>query len=185
MDVLVGGGVIGRAAQPPHTSIPIYFSNPDLLWANEHPTPRFGQGAFKAALEGLYLQLTGLPLPHVRVFGKPNPEPYRLAEALLLKQWQGMGHHQVGRSRHHIQVATRLPFSAIYAIGDNPAADVRGANAAGGPWVSVLVHTGVFQPTEGVNNCQRDPAQIVVSDVDAAVAAALHRQRSMGWHALR
>ena len=27
---------------------------------------------------------------------------------------------------------------------DNPASDVRGANAAGGPWRSVLVRTGVF-----------------------------------------
>lgn len=36
----------------------------------------------------------------------------------------------------------QLPFSGIYAVGDNPAADVRGANQAGGPWVSVLVRTG-------------------------------------------
>ena len=27
---------------------------------------------------------------------------------------------------------------------DNPASDVRGANAAGGPWRSMLVRTGVF-----------------------------------------
>ena len=32
---------------------------------------------------------------------------------------------------------------------DNPASDVRGANAAGGPWRSVLVRTGVFH---GVGN---------------------------------
>ena len=27
-------------------------------------------------------------------------------------------------------------------IGDNPAADIRGANAAEGPWRSILVRTG-------------------------------------------
>lgn len=182
MDVLIGGGVVGRHARPPHAAapVPIHFSNPDLLWANQHPDPRFGQGAFKAALETLYAHMTGLPLPHVRVFGKPNPEPYRLAEALLLKQWQGMaGGQQLRRT------LDALPFSAIYAVGDNPAADVRGANAAGAPWVSVLVHTGVFQPSDGVTNCQHDPARIVVSDVDAAVTAALHHTRAMGWHAMR
>lgn len=30
----------------------------------------------------------------------------------------------------------------IYMIGDNPAADVRGANSAGDPWRSILVCTG-------------------------------------------
>ena len=32
--------------------------------------------------------------------------------------------------------------SRIYMIGDNPAADVRGANSAGDPWRSILVCTG-------------------------------------------
>lgn len=184
VDVLTGGGVIGCAPVQGAPPVPIFFSNPDLLWANEHPAPRFGQGAFKAALEALYTHVTGLDsMPRVRVFGKPNPEPYRLAEALLVKQWQAMGGHQLGRrgKQHH----EALPFSSIYAVGDNPAADVRGANAAGAPWVSVLVHTGVFRPSEGVSNCQRDPARIVVADVDAAVRAALHRQREHSWHAMR
>lgn len=57
--------------------IPVYFSNPDLLWANEHPRPRFGQGAFAAALDALHRQVTGSPLPCAHWFGKPNPEPYR------------------------------------------------------------------------------------------------------------
>lgn len=160
-------------------------------------------------------QIAGIPLRDVRVFGKPNPEPYRLAEQLLVKQWMMMGnqvthlqgdygdhhqqqqhqnhhrqHRQHGHHHHdhhqkHRETAHANPFSAIYAVGDNPAADVRGANAAGHPWVSVLVHTGVFQPTHGIVNCQQDPAEIVVADVDAAVEAALHRQRHETWHALR
>ena len=42
----------------------LFFSNPDVLWANEFPAPRFGQGGFVAALEGLYhkvLLVTCLP----------------------------------------------------------------------------------------------------------------------------
>ncbi len=56
IDVLLGGGVLGHHIQPPHAApvIPLFFSNPDLLWANEHPAPRFGQGAFAAALHALY-----------------------------------------------------------------------------------------------------------------------------------
>lgn len=73
-------------------------------------------------------------------------------------------------------------FSAIFAIGDNPAADVCGANLAGPPWVSVLVRTGVFR--EGGNSCS-DPAHVVVSDVLAAVQAGLHRARSSRWHSMR
>ena len=47
-------------------------------------------------------------------------------------------------------IAIRLPFETrnlsrlarIYMIGDNPAADIRGANQAGDPWRSILVCTG-------------------------------------------
>ena len=46
------------------------------------------------------------------------------------------------------------PFGAIWAVGDNPRSDVRGANAAGAPWVSVLVRTGVAK-----ENDPADPAQ--------------------------
>ena len=39
-------------------AVQVYFSNPDVLWANEHPAPRFGQGAFAAALRALYRQVS-------------------------------------------------------------------------------------------------------------------------------
>jgi len=77
----------------------------------------------------------------------------------------------------------RSAFSAIYAVGDNPAADVRGANTAGAPWVSVLVRTGVFGGA--AKNSETDPAHIVVQDVLGAVQAALHRTRNSKWHAMR
>ena len=45
------GGVPGRvqpaADAPP---LPVFFSNPDVVFSNEFPAPRFGQGAFAAAL---------------------------------------------------------------------------------------------------------------------------------------
>lgn len=38
------------------------------------------------------------------------------------------------------------PPAGIYCVGDNPGADVRGANQAGPPFVSVLVRTGRCAP---------------------------------------
>ena len=52
-------------------TIPVHFSNPDVLWKAQHPFPRFGQGAFKIALRALYLtRLRALRVPeetHVRI----------------------------------------------------------------------------------------------------------------------
>eukprot|EP00775_Hariotina_reticulata_P006312 gene6312-6547_t len=160
-DVITGHGVPARQQPVPGSKpVEVYFSNPDLVWAAEYSRPRFGQGAFSTALDALHRQLTGSPLPNARWFGKPNPEPYRVAEQLLAGD----------------------VFSTIFAVGDNPAADIRGANNAGQPWVSVLVCTGVYQ---GEGNSEADPAHIVVTDVLAAVQAGLHRARSSRWHSMR
>ena len=63
----------------------------------------------------------GSPLANFKVYGKPNPEPYVLAEELLAKQ--------AGLQRES-------SFGAIVAIGDNPKSDIAGANAAGERCVS-------------------------------------------------
>ncbi|GIM10255.1 hypothetical protein Vretimale_14057 [Volvox reticuliferus] len=181
-DVLTGAGVPTRSAAgaaavgAPH--VKLVFSNPDLLWANEFPKNRFGQGAFAHMVLSLFGRLTGGCRPsHVTFYGKPNPQPYRLAERLLLTQaWQ------LGLPLPEVPPGV-LPFSGIYAVGDNPAADVRGANQAGNPWVSVLVRTGVFQGPG--TNCDVDTARVAVDDVAAAVDAALHHTRSMHWHSMR
>ena len=52
--------------------------------------------------------------------------------------------------------------------GDNPAADIRGANGMPN-WRSVLVRTGVFQDPSGSGNDAHDPADMVVDDVEAAI----------------
>ena len=46
---------MGRT-EPPKGSqtVPLYYSNPDIVYANEFPAPRFGQGCFAAALDALY-----------------------------------------------------------------------------------------------------------------------------------
>lgn len=193
LDVLTSGGVPGRDA-PPEGAEPVqlYFANPDMLWANEFPTPRLGQGAFAACIKLLYREVTGRELPHLKYYGKPNPAPYRLMEALLLQQAQLLdlvdgdsGSGSADESPEALDAerpAQPLPFSSVFAVGDNPAADVRGANRAGPPWVSVLVRTGVFR---GGKNSDTDPAQIVVNDVEAAVEAGLHRTRSLRWHSMR
>jgi hypothetical protein len=95
----------------------------------------------------------------------------------------GGGGSSSGGSGSSRAVAASL-FSGIYAVGDNPAADVRGANTAGTPWVSVLVRTGVWQG-QGAKNSETDPAHVAVDDVLGAVQAGLHRTRLARWHSMR
>lgn len=153
-----------------------------MVFKNEFPTPRFGQGAFSTCFEALHEKLAGVPAPHVRYFGKPNAAPYRLSEQLLVRQAAQLGLLDgAADGGGSGSSPPRLPFSAIYAVGDNPAADVRGANAAGAPWVSVLVtKTGV-----ATADCPTDSAAVVVEDVEAAVDAGLHRARRDKWHSMR
>ena len=49
------GGVMGRSEPPAGGQpVPLYYSNPDIIYANEFPAPRFGQGCFAAALDAVY-----------------------------------------------------------------------------------------------------------------------------------
>ena len=71
----------------------------------------------------------------------------------------------------------------VYAVGDNPKSDVRGANSAGNIWRSILVCTGVYKG--GVDsNDKEDPAHYVVEGVGEAVdkVFAIEEQRSLGRH---
>ncbi|BDA43176.1 Haloacid dehalogenase-like hydrolase domain-containing 5 [Coccomyxa sp. Obi] len=185
-DVILGGGVLGRWKCPgegDRVTVPVYFSNPDLLWATDYPAPRFGQGAFAAALRELYHQTTGKELEH-HYYGKPNRAPYALAEELLLAQAVTLGQVPASSGAWTAKSGAASAFGAIYAVGDNPKADIAGANAQGRPWVSMLVRTGVFTGGEGQND-REHPADVVVDDVADAVEAALHRTRSSEWHSLR
>ncbi len=124
-------------------------------------------------------QVTGRKL-ECQFFGKPNRAPYELAEHLLYDQAVEL---RLVDSQQSWKEEPARAFGAIYAMGDNPKADIAGAKAQGLPWVSMLVRTGVF--SGDTKNDEEHPADVVVDDVLDAVEAALHRTRSMRWHSMR
>ncbi|KAK2079107.1 hypothetical protein QBZ16_002797 [Prototheca wickerhamii] len=168
LDVVLGRGRPGVRAPRDDAAAPVHvvFCNPDMEWAAAYPTPRLGCGAFAACLEALHRRVAGRP-------SRGSPE-------------KGDAAAPAAPAHYSPPALASLPlrqrFGAIFAVGDNPHADVAGANAAGAPWVSVLVRTGVFQ---GAGNSPDHPAAIVVDDVAAAVRSALHRSRAATWHSMR
>jgi HAD superfamily hydrolase (TIGR01456 family) len=148
---------------------PLYFSNPDLLWATGYHLPRLGQGGFREAFEGAWGAVTGGPREGVnllkKVIGKPSKETYDFAENKLIQH------------REHLfdGVVQKVPLRTVYMVGDNPESDIRGANTYqsrhGIEWISILTRTGVFKDRPGdVPSWQ--PRKIV-NDVSAAVKWAL------------
>ncbi|KAF3770482.1 HAD-superfamily hydrolase, partial [Cryphonectria parasitica EP155] len=117
----------------------LYFCNPDLEWATSHSQPRLAQGAFRAALEGVW---SGITQGHAQLqawtCGKPTATTYEFAEAAI----------QLCHARLRSQAATAL--RTVYMVGDNPESDIQGAllanNAHGAhpEWRSVLVKSGVY-----------------------------------------
>jgi len=136
--------------------VEVYFCNPDFIWPNETNVARFGQGAFKSALKCVYKEYTGRELSY-KQFGKPNLVQYEFVKKRLLELLKK-------NSGNYTE------FDRIFAVGDNPAADVRGANSAGDEWVSVLVRTGCFT---GKENDEFDRAQIVEDNIEHAVKKIL------------
>ncbi|RVX71445.1 hypothetical protein B0A52_05017 [Exophiala mesophila] len=153
---------------------PLYFSNPDLLWAAKYHLSRFGQGGFREALEGVWRAVTahsgGNPELYKTVIGKPYKETYSFAEKLLLN-------HRA--TLVDSQAAPRL--RKVYMVGDNPESDIRGANTYESPhgieWVSLLTRTGVFKDRPGHKPTYEPKA--IVDDVRAAVQYAL---KDSNWH---
>lgn len=68
--------------------------------------------------------------------------------------------HSIHHHHHHHHNC--LFLYCRYAIGDNPASDIEGANGAG--WESILVQTGVFKADQG-----HHPAKHIVHDVKEAL----------------
>ncbi len=120
------GGCACSKRKIPHP--PIYFSNPDLVYSANYRLPRLAQGAFALCLNQLYLGHTGDELtPHA--FGKPTPATYKYADTLIRAEADRI------YGKDH-------PIAMTYGIGDNPCADIHGANQAGPHWASVFVKTG-------------------------------------------
>lgn len=107
-------------------------------------------GAFVHAFKSLFEHYSDKPLD-IDFCGKPFPIQYEYAEDLFRKNAMQTG---------------ITPPTFFFGIGDNPKSDIRGANAAGCHWRSILVRTGVFQ---GGSNDEQDPADFVVHDVLEAV----------------
>ena len=138
---------------------PLYFSNPDLVWASAYHLPRLGQGGFREALEGVWAAISGGPSKGVElkktVIGKPSHVTYEYAERQLLRN----------RSKFFGD-REDCPLKKVYMVGDNPESDIRGANnyrsCYGSHWHSILVRTGVYnggtpsyEPRTIVDNVQK------------------------------
>ncbi|OTB09086.1 hypothetical protein M426DRAFT_51357 [Hypoxylon sp. CI-4A] len=162
MDLLLSkGGVLGtRSPKNGDPSLPncgylqdgqprLFFSNPDFEWSTGHRLPRFAQGAFREALQGVWRAATGGDcggggggggggaMLSYSIVGKPSETTFDYAERALRKyaDWVTGDLRSVG---------------TVYMIGDNPESDIVGANSYksrfGIDWKSVLVETGVYVP---------------------------------------
>ncbi|XP_061107770.1 haloacid dehalogenase-like hydrolase domain-containing 5 [Conger conger] len=115
VDVLLTNGKPGEAVTSlnyPH--IPVLACNMDLMWMAEAKNPRFGHGMFLVCLENIYKKITGCELKYEALIGKPSVVTYNYAELLVQQQAESLGWTE--------------PVERLYAIGDNPMADIYGAN---------------------------------------------------------
>ena len=136
IDVLTGPhGQIGSAVSK-YQTVPLYMAADDLLWPAQAPLPRLGQGAIREMLASAYESVTGQEL-QVTQFGKPRKVNYDFA----LKQLKAES-ARLGWSADALRTACM--------VGDNLESDILGANAAGGPWLSVHVLTGVGKAPSAV-----------------------------------
>ncbi|CEJ90809.1 hypothetical protein VHEMI06565 [[Torrubiella] hemipterigena] len=141
----------------------LWISNLDLFWKTEYPINRFGTGAFLDALKGVWSAATDGAQLQYNALGKPNKNTYEYAHDRLT--YFDASSVQGGKQ----------PLKRVYMIGDNPESDIRGANefspADGTEWISILVRTGVWQPTDGEPEPRYKPRVIVNDVVDAIVWA--------------
>ncbi|KAK9816340.1 hypothetical protein WJX74_004088 [Apatococcus lobatus] len=157
LDLCRSDGRQGSLAADGQQPVRLYHCNQDFTFPASHPQPRLGPGAFLQLLQDLFLKTTGRQL-RCRLHGKPNKPTYVIAEQKLGQQ---LGHAHGSPSSQDLPTDFR-----VFAIGDNPKSDMRGANNAGQHWCSILVRTGIW---EGGENDLEDPADYVVEDVLAAV----------------
>ncbi|KAK6353433.1 hypothetical protein TWF696_005396 [Orbilia brochopaga] len=107
----------------------VWWSNNDLWWQGGYHLPRLGQGGFRAAVEGVWRQVTNGAELRAKTIGKPFRATYEYAENVLNRLLE-----------KNVGEGTRV--KTVYMVGDNPRSDIEGANAFG--WCSLLVESGVF-----------------------------------------
>jgi len=138
--------------------LPVFLANPDVSYPNQFPLPRFTNGAFLVCLEALYKRVSGRDLKSV-LFGKPHRATYEYATQRINELAGEYGY-------------SAPPLHRIYAIGDNPLSDIKGANAVG--WTSILVRTGCFQST--ADNDPDNPATFVCPSITEAAEYILKQE---------
>jgi HAD superfamily hydrolase (TIGR01456 family) len=170
----------------------LFFSNPDLFWSTGYHLPRFGQGAFQAALRGVWARVTGGAELRCTVIGKPHRETYRFAERKLARHRADMlasrpGREEQQQEEEEVKKVAGSSLRTVYMVGDNPESDIAGANGyeseLGAEWCSVLVRTGVWDDkrTGGLASLTGLLKPKMVADtVGDAVGAALKRERWKG-----
>lgn len=154
----------------------LWISNLDLVWKTEYPVNRFGTGAFLEALKGVWAAVTEGAAPlRYQALGKPSLHTYGYAHDRLLHYDADVPEAQ----RTTQGKPARRPLRRVYMIGDNPESDIRGANEFapedGTQWESILVRTGVFQPTAQEPEPRYKPT-VVVDDVVDAIVWALRNE---------
>ncbi|SCU85450.1 LAFA_0D15720g1_1 [Lachancea sp. 'fantastica'] len=126
-------------------SVPIYFSNNDLVWANQYSLNRIGQGAFRTVIETLYSRLNSGAELEDTIIGKPTKVTYDFAHHVLIKWREKLANG----SKNDIPLPKlgispeSSPFSKVFMVGDNPASDIIGAHNYG--WSTCLVRSGVYR----------------------------------------
>lgn len=105
-------GTVGVLGNDTHPQPFLAFSHGDLVWGNEFPTARFGQGAFQIAVRATYEEASGRKL-EATTFGKPQRLTYEYADALLKEKLA----EQNGRADELV---------SVWMVGDNPASDIAG-----------------------------------------------------------
>ena len=201
LDVIRGGWPLGSGGHK--QTIPVYASNPDLVFAGTYPEPRLACGAFTLTLKTLWRAVTGTELAVAQI-GKPTKTTFDYT-ASAIARWAALAHatrfHDPflawaaalpgGGHGHSLEAAALPPsllepntedgsgsggsdgarphaaFDRLYHIGDNPAADMRGALNAGDPWRGILVRTGVFRGAPGTNDRDHPGAAVVDGVADA------------------
>ena len=147
-DCILGGSPIGSGMKQ---RIPLFACNPDLTFKTTFHRPRYTQGAFLEAFSTLFRKYTG-EYPNINMCGKPFPVQYRYAEDMIRKEAERM--------------SNSVTPDLFIGIGDNPEADIKGANLAGQHWRSVLVKTGIHESNE---NDRDNPADLFCNDAEEAM----------------
>lgn len=179
LDLLTSkGGYMGTQSTTFEEGPPIFFSNPDILWATPNVLPRYGMGALRMVsslppsfdsdtdkgqcIEALYKEATGGKPFKCTQLGKPYNATYEYATRVLT-EWRALEH------------GIDEPPRAIYMVGDNPESDIRGANLHG--WDSILVRTGVYKDAGGEPKYK---PTVIVDNVLAGVQWAIEREAKRG-----